>query len=187
MIENTPFLLAVAQHRKNKNLDLLVQTYDFLVRNEQINSKTKLVIVGSEGPETKKLVQLVNNLSLEKSVIFTSSLSDPELCWLYQNCELFVCPSTSEGFCLPLVEALYFSCKIVCSDIPILREVGDSNCTYFSLAGETIKNLSTAIINAYSQDIIKSRMNNFRFGKATVVEKYIEFYHKIMSQNCEYI
>lgn len=183
--ENTPFLLAVAQHRKNKNLDLLVQTYGFLVRNEQINSQTKLVIVGSEGPETKKLVQLVNNLSLEKSVIFTSSLSDPELCWLYQNCELFVCPSTSEGFCLPLVEALYFSCKIVCSDIPILREVGDSNCTYFSLAGETIKNLSTAIINAYSQDIIKSRMNNFRFGKATVVEKYLDFYHNIMSCNCE--
>lgn len=180
MIENTPFILAVAQHRKNKNLDLLVQTYGFLVRNEQINSQTKLLIVGSEGPETKKLVQLVNNLSLEKSVIFTSSLSDPELCWLYQNCELFVCPSSSEGFCLPLVEALYFSCKIVCSDIPILREVGDSNCTYFSLAGETIKNLSTAIINAYSQDIIKSRMNNFRFGKATVVEKYLDFYHNIM-------
>ncbi|MCL2931067.1 MAG: glycosyltransferase family 4 protein [Trichodesmium sp. MAG_R03] len=185
MIENTPFILAVAQHRKNKNLDLLVQTYGFLVQNEQINSQTKLVIVGSEGPETKKLVQLVNNLSLEKSVIFTSSLSDPELCWLYQNCELFVCTSTSEGFCLPLVEALYFSCKIVCSDIPILREVGDSNCTYFSLAGETIKILSTAIINVYRQDIIKSKMNNFRFGKATVVEKYLDFYHKIMSCNYE--
>ena len=58
-----------------------------------------------------------------------------------------------------------------------------------TVAGEfledTIKNLSTAIINAYSQDIIKSRMNNFRFGKATVVEKYLDFYHNIMSCNCE--
>ncbi|MGD1807354.1 glycosyltransferase family 4 protein [Dapis sp. BLCC M126] len=180
IIENTPFILAVAQHRKNKNLDLLIPVYGLLIQNQQINFKTKLIIVGTEGPETQRLLQLVNHLSLEKSVIFSSSLSDPELCWLYQNCELFICPSASEGFCLPLAEALYFSCKIVCSDIPILREVGDSDCIYFSLSGKTIQNLSTAIINAYSQDIIKYKINNFRFGKANVVEKYLDFYHQFI-------
>ncbi len=178
IIENTPFILDVAEHRKNKNLDLLIPVYGFLIKNQQINFKTKLIIVGSHGPETQKLLELVNNLSLEKSVIFSSSLSDPEICWLYQNCELFVCPSTNEGFCLPLVEALYFSCKIVCSDIPILREVGDSNCIYFSLSGEIMKNLCTAIINAYNQDMIKYEKNNFRFGKASVVKKYIDFYDR---------
>ena len=127
------------------------------------------------------MVQLINHLSLEKSVIFTSSLSDIELCWLYQNCELFVCPSATEGFCLPLAEALYFSCRIVCSDIPILREVGDSDCIYFSLKGETINNLSTAIINAYSQQKIKSKTDEFRFTKAQISNKYLDFYQKFIS------
>ncbi|NES06110.1 MAG: glycosyltransferase family 4 protein [Okeania sp. SIO2F4] len=181
IIENTPFILAVAQHRKNKNLDLLVQAYGLLIQNLQIDSITKLIIVGSEGPETQRLLQLVNNLSLEKSVIFSSSLSDPELCWLYQNCELFVCPSASEGFCLPLVEALYFSCQIVCSDIPILKEVGNSDCIYFSLEGEVVKNLSTAIIDAYNQHKIKSKTNDLRFAKANIADQYLDFYRKFIT------
>lgn len=178
IIENTPFILAVGQHRKNKNLDLLIQVYGLLIQNWQIDSTTKLIVVGSEGPETQRLLQLVNNLSLQKSVIFSSCLSDPELCWLYQNCELFVCPSASEGFCLPLVEALYFCCKIICSDIPILREVGNSDCIYFSLEGETVKNLSTAIIDAYSQEKIKSKKNYLRFAKANIADQFLDFYRK---------
>lgn len=181
IIENNPFLLAVAQHRKNKNLDLLVQAYSFLIQNLQLDSTTKLIIVGSEGPETQKLLQLTHSLSLEKSIIFTSSVSDSELCWLYKNCELFVCPSAREGFCLPLAEALYFSCRIVCSDIPTLREVGDSGCIYFSLEGETVKNLSTAIIEGYSQDRINSKRDNFRFIKSNIADQALDFYHKFIS------
>ncbi|MGB3509691.1 MAG: glycosyltransferase family 1 protein [Microcoleaceae cyanobacterium] len=180
-IENTLFILAVAQHRKNKNLDLLIQAYSLLINSQQIYATTKLMIVGSEGLETQKLLQLTHSFSLEKSIIFTSSVSDSELCWLYKNCELFVCPSATEGFCLPLAEALYFSCRIVCSDIPILREVGDSDCIYFSLEGETVKNLSTAIINAYSQEKINSKRDNIRFIKSNIADQTLDFYHKFIS------
>ncbi|MGD1703984.1 hypothetical protein [Dapis sp. BLCC M229] len=58
---------------------------------------------------------------------------------------------------------------------------GDS----YKLSGLKLEIGSLPLINAYSQDIIKSKINNFRFGKATVVEKYLDFYHKFISGNCE--
>ena len=128
-----PFLMSVAQHRKNKNLDLLIQAYADLCKRDRLKPNTQLLLVGSQGPETESLTQLVQKLDIEKSVLFLSGLEDSELRWLYEQADLFVIPSSTEGFCLPLVEALTLSCPAVCSDIPIFREVGATQCHYFSL------------------------------------------------------
>ena len=130
-ITEASFLLSVAQHRKNKNLSLLIQSYASLIEHNKLQKSTKLIIIGSSGSETKNLRDLISKLSLQEHVLLLSSINDGELCWMYQNCKLFVSPSSTEGFCLPLVEALYFSCKVVCSDIPIFREVGGSRLYLF--------------------------------------------------------
>ena len=73
----------------------------------------------------------MRSLKLEGHVQFLSGLTDSELRWLYEQADLFIIPSATEGFCLPLVEALTLGCKAVCSDIPIFREVGNSNVNIF--------------------------------------------------------
>jgi glycosyltransferase involved in cell wall biosynthesis len=42
-----------------------------------------------------------------------------------------VAPSLTEGFGLPVAEALSVGCKVVCSDISAFREVGGDACVYF--------------------------------------------------------
>lgn len=148
LTESSPFLLCVAQHRKNKNIDLLICAYQQQLKTGALPTESRLVLVGSEGPETTAILDLVSACKLQDQVIFLSGISDAELRWLYKNCLLFAMPSAIEGFCLPLVEAVSAGCRIVCSDIPIFRELGLPSSAFFSLKTHPLESLSTAITTA---------------------------------------
>ena len=174
--ENSTFILCVAQHRKNKNLDLLIKSYALLLEKAALEASTKLLIVGSSGPETENILHLIQTLNLQKQVILLSSIKDENLCWLYKKCRLFVIPSSTEGFCIPLVEALFFTCRVVCSDIPIFREVGSSKCNYFDLSNEPVANLAKAISSALSKPIPSQQYTDLRFSKKNVAQQLLHFY-----------
>jgi glycosyltransferase involved in cell wall biosynthesis len=173
-----PFILCVAQHRKNKNIDLLIKSYDALKSAKQINPLTRLVLVGSPSTETAALHTLIKNLSLGSSIQMLSSIDDHELCWLYQNCQLFVMPSSLEGFCIPVVEALSFSCKVICSNIEIFREIGETDCTYFDLTIDPVRNLSQAIHHVLTSKSTPAIDNHLRFSRVNIAGQYTEFYSK---------
>lgn len=171
-----PFLLGVAQHRKNKNLDLLIRAYAQLREGQQLVPDTKLLLVGSNGPETDALYQLVQTLNLQGQVRFLSGLSDGELRWLYEHAQLFVMPSSTEGFCLPLVEAQSLGCPVVCSDIPIFHEIASPHCRYFSLAEAPLSNLIQAMEYILAQPTQRESYINPAFLKKTVAQHYLELY-----------
>ena len=143
------FLLCVAQHRKNKNLDLTIEAYYKALDAGVIDAGTNLVIVGSEGPETENLRSLARQ---RVGVRFLSGIPDEQLFGLYKSCKAFVCASSIEGFCIPVAEALSFSCRVICSDIPVLREVAGEQGTFFSLEPRSPEALVEAI-----QHSLKSR------------------------------
>jgi glycosyltransferase involved in cell wall biosynthesis len=176
--ENIPFLLTVAQHRKNKNLDLLIYSYGFLLRMKKIDATTKLILVGSQGPETESLMRQIEDLKLQDNVHLLSSINDSELSWLYQQCQSFIMPSSIEGFCLPLAEAMHLSCKVVCSDIPIFREIGSAECVYFSLQDNPIGNLAQAISQVIQQPLVISKSG--QFSKLNITKQYLQFYSSIV-------
>jgi len=177
---NAPYILSVGQHRKNKNFDLLLRAYAQLVHEHWFTVPTKLLIVGSLGPETDSLLNLIRELSLEDSVLMLSAIEDSELCWLYQNCQLFVMPSALEGFCIPLVEALHFLCKVVCSDIPIFREVGSSSCTYFDLAEDAVKNLAQAMTQSLELSTPGKADIHLRFSKTAIAAQCLQSYSELI-------
>jgi glycosyltransferase involved in cell wall biosynthesis len=173
------FLLCVAQHRKNKNLDLLIRAYHILQKKSVLKPTTKLLIVGSSGPETDNILQQIRALGLQEQIVLLSSIEDEKLCWLYKNCELFIIPSSTEGFCLPLVEALSLSSRVVCSNIPIFQEVGSANCNYFELGNESVNNLIEAITFTLSQPTMKSPSTDPRFSKPSVAQQLLNFYASV--------
>ncbi len=128
-----PFLLCVAQHRQNKNLLLLLRVFRRLLLTSQLSAGTRLVIVGVPGPLTKAMQQFLAFTQLEDRVSLLNGLSDEEVQWCYRNCNLLIAPSVVEGFGLPVAEALLAGCRVVCSDIPAFREVGQGYCEYIRL------------------------------------------------------
>ncbi len=170
------FVLTVAQHRKNKNLDLLTRGFAALVRRGAFSGS--LVIVGAEGPETSSLSRLIGDLGISERVKFLRSVSDQKLHWLYANCSLFVVCSSIEGYCLPVSEAQANHARIVCSDIPILREIGGLNCIYFSLAGDVLSNLSVAVDTGLHQ-AAPGTCPDFPLRNKSVLAEYLRLYSQV--------
>jgi glycosyltransferase involved in cell wall biosynthesis len=130
---------------------LLIQAYDRLLRSGQIDALAKLVIVGIGGPETRNINRLIGASGLGQRIHLLEGLSEQELQWCYQNCEVLVAPSIVEGFGLPIAEGLLAGCRIVCSDIPAHREVGGAYCRFVKLEQDAVEAVAAAIAAAVSE------------------------------------
>ena len=80
-----PFLLCVAQHRRNKNIPFLIQVFQRLLRTEGFDSSTRLIIVGIPGPETRSILNAIRRSGLQDSIFLRQGLSESELQWCYRN------------------------------------------------------------------------------------------------------
>jgi glycosyltransferase involved in cell wall biosynthesis len=175
---NEPFLLCVAQHRRNKNIPLLIRTFDRLLLSGQVDPRMKLVIVGIAGPETSRIRRLVSSCGLNRSVHFLEGLSEAQLQWCYAQCETLAAPSITEGFGLPVAEALLAGCRVVCSDIPAHREVGDGHCRFVALQ----RNAEDALLEAIAsilQDPVKAPISLPQFSASRLAKQYISLYRRL--------
>ena len=176
---NEPFLLCVAQHRRNKNLPLSIEVFQRLLATEGIAANSRMVIVGSKGPETAGLTRLLTRAGLRDRVALISGIGDAELKWLYSHCELLLATSTIEGFGLPIVEAMLNHCRIVCSDIPAFREVGGAYCHFASVVDNPLE----AFVNATR---IALKSHRFRathaesFSAESVGTAYVSLYRRLL-------
>ena len=57
------------------------------------------------------------------NLVHLGPVSDEELRRLYAGARVYVNTSLVEGFCLPILEAQSFGVPVICSDLPVLREV----------------------------------------------------------------
>ena len=115
-----PYLLAVATPEPRKNLPRLLAAHALL---RAAGRPERLVLVGADGWGGVELAERPDVLALGR-------VRDPVLRDLYGGAEALVFPSLWEGFGLPVGEALAAGCRIVCSDLPMLREIAGDDATY---------------------------------------------------------
>ena len=143
--ELDPFLLCVAQHRQNKNIPLVLSIFGRLLRNRVVRQNTKLLVIGISGPDTREIESRMRELGLARNTILMNGISDAELQWCYRNCELLLAPSSTEGFGLPVAEALLAGCPVVCSDIPAFREIGGTHCRFVAFGENIVARYEAAV------------------------------------------
>lgn len=174
-----PFLLCVAQHRRNKNIALLLQAFHRLLVASSVPSAMKLVVVGIEGPETRHIRQLISDLELDSRVFLLRGLSEPELQWCYARCEVLVVPSKTEGFGLPVAEALMVGCRVLCSDIPALREIGGAHCQYVALGADEEASLAAAIWKSL-QGQRREPVSLPHLSAEVLADQYLNLYRQLL-------
>ncbi|KAB8123281.1 glycosyltransferase family 1 protein [Komagataeibacter medellinensis] len=90
-----------------------------------------LVIVGKRGWENENVIDMLERCpALQGHVHECQGLTDPEVAALLQNSAALLFPSFSEGFGLPLAEALVLDVPVICSDIPVFHEFAGTDVTY---------------------------------------------------------
>lgn len=92
----------------------------------------KLLIIGHNGWKNDDFINKLHANSLYgERILWIDDGTDQELKWCYQNTSALIAASKDEGYGLPLVEAGHYGLPIICSDIPIFREVAGENAAYF--------------------------------------------------------
>lgn len=90
----------------------------------------QMKFVGPDRGRAARLCAGIQAWGLEGKVQWESFLDDPALRRRFAAATAFVFPSTYEGFGIPLLEAMCYGSPILCSDIPVFREIGGDYPVY---------------------------------------------------------
>lgn len=110
--DNINFIF-VGRLSPNKKQEDVIKTFYYY--NKYINSRSRLFLVGSyEGTEKyhAQLINLARQLNL-KNVHFIGQADLTELLAYYKLADVFISMSEHEGFCVPLLESMYFGIPII--------------------------------------------------------------------------
>jgi glycosyltransferase involved in cell wall biosynthesis len=119
--------------------------------------------------------QMPNGFKVEGHILYLSHVSDNILNSLYKNALCFVCPSTYEGFGLPIFEAFAQLVTVIALKIPIFEELGGGGINFID-KGEgktTNENTVTSLfekIKLIHKNEGKSIFNRIEFGLKQVAK-----------------
>ncbi|MHA1337846.1 MAG: glycosyltransferase family 4 protein [Promethearchaeota archaeon] len=142
-------ILHVGYEMERKNFITLLKAF-YIIR--RLGHNIKLIRVGES-----RYSHLINNLGLEKHIIYLRNISDERLREIYNLCDLYIYPSLYEGWGAPGLEAAACGTPVICSDIPIFREIYQDYPIYFP--PRDYKKLAKIIINTINNDEKKKEMS----------------------------
>lgn len=157
------FLLAVGHFEKRKNYLNLIEA---VARLHERGRPVHLVVIGNDSGERGEVEARMRARNLDGYVHIFSGLTDDEVRCVYALSELFVFPSSYEGFGIPVLEVMASGRPIVLSDTPVFREITQDHGEYFSLHDpDAIANAIDAVL---STPEIQHRL--VQYGKGRVMD-----------------
>lgn len=169
------FSLGLLTHKKG--MDTLIKSFS------KINNTNSKLIIGGDGEEKNKLLELVKDLSLSDRVIFTGQLTREEVKREMQSCNAFVLASRHETFGVVFIEALASGKPIIATKTGGPDDIiNDKNGVLVPV--DDIASLTKAMdsmINDYQKyDSIQIRNNCIeRFSEEAVVKQINKIYDYI--------
>jgi len=124
-----PYFVAVGTIEPRKNHAFLLDLWQDMGRDAPV-----LLICGSRGWNNAAVFDRLDHLPPDAPVREVAGLSDPALAALVAGAAGMVFPSHAEGFGLPPVEALSLGTRVLCNDLPVLREVLGDKAVYAPLS-----------------------------------------------------
>ncbi|MCU0886651.1 MAG: glycosyltransferase family 4 protein [Rubritepida sp.] len=118
-----PYFLMLGTIEPRKNHLLMLQLWREFARMRRVDVP-QLLIVGRRGWENEAVFRMLERTEFEGLVEERGRLSDPEVERLLRGAVALLAPSFTEGFGIPLAEALACGTPVIASDIPAAREVG---------------------------------------------------------------
>ena len=182
-----PFLLSVSNPQPRKNIPLLIRSFYIALRRLP-SWEGNLVLVGqAKGGWGVEVIQeeIEKEPELARRVIRAGAVSDEDLACLYNACEAFLFPSTSEGFGLPVLEAMQCGAPVICSNSSSLPEVAGNAAILVDPTDEAA--LAEAIIGILTNPGPRRELVTLgiqqagRFSWKSSAEKVVEAYRMALN------
>lgn len=174
----TPYLFHISRLAAKKNVHLLVEMMRYLPGMH--------LIVAGKGRQAYEdsLHKIIDEYAL-KNVIFTGKITEEEKTALYRDCRAFMFPSLSEGFGLPVVEAMCFGKPVFISDKTSLPEVGGKEAFYLKqLEPKAMAEAVKEGLKIFDDDKVRNaeaiKKHAASFSWKQAADAYIDYYLNIL-------
>jgi glycosyltransferase involved in cell wall biosynthesis len=128
-----------------KNVEMVISAFLKSISKSKNKIQDELIIVGSYGWMQDVLIQRLRSGFYGKNIVFFEDPQDSQLQELYEKADFLISASQAEGFGLPPLEAMFFGCLPIVSNLPQHRETMRDKAVYFELNEQA---LSDAISNS---------------------------------------
>ncbi len=119
-----PYCLTVANVEPSKNISLLLDAAAALAEEGRM---MRFVLVGKD---KGGVITAFQSRAPKVKITHIQNVSEDVLATLYKHARCYINTSLAEGFCLPVLEAQSFGTPVICSDIPVLREVAGNGAVF---------------------------------------------------------
>jgi glycosyltransferase involved in cell wall biosynthesis len=172
-LKDKNYFILIGTIEPRKNHLLIFDVWRQLIKTTK--APPKLICVGSSGWSNNATMRVFSsNGPLSRFITRVDRLPPKELGALISGAKALLAPSFAEGFGLPLIEAKTFGTPVICSDIPVFREIMGTKANFIS-PNDGIGWLNT--IQDYSENQ-KSHNNINNSLDANLISK-VEYFNKI--------
>lgn len=157
---------------KRKGLEHVIK---FLARDQRYG----FLVIG-DGPERENLLHLAISLNVADRCLFLGYRNGAVS--LYKYFDFFAIPSRSEGFPLALIEAASCSLPIICSNLPIFKEVFTENeVVFFSLDDDDSFAAGMNLLESKSESLSKNVHSKYsgNYTAEIMANNYLNLYKSV--------
>lgn len=169
-VQARPYILMVGTIEPRKNHKLLLEAYDKGLKEMGYN----IIMAGYMGWNMEEFEQrLEHHPDFASRIFHFEGLDDRAITFLYQHAKFLAFCSYTEGFGLPIIEAIQRGTPVLAADVPVLREVGRDYCVWFEQdnAEELCKKIEKYTTELEEYISWKHKLREYPFAKWEAVSK----------------
>lgn len=174
----SPFFLSVGVIHPKKNVHTLLPLLEAF-------PDYRLILAGPDRHAyAQHIREQAQKLGVADRLLMPGPVDEATKLWLYAHCEAFMFPSLSEGFGLPVAEAMTFGKPVFSSNLTSLPEVGGKEAYYFenfepeSMAKVVHDGLHDFGQNSLREERLKKRAAGFSWP--SIAKEYWSLYRTLL-------
>lgn len=182
-IESNPVLLTVGRLEKRKGHDMVIKSLPTVLKR----IPNLVYLIAGKGKEEDRLKSLVQELHLEKNVIFTGEIGYDALPLYYGGCDVFIMANRElkdrniEGFGIVFIEAAACGKPVIAGDSGGAREAVMDGATGFVVNPNDTKSISEKIIALLENPTMSKQMGSEGRKRVRFGFNWDEYYRKTKS------
>ncbi|HEY1835520.1 MAG TPA: glycosyltransferase family 1 protein [Candidatus Saccharimonadales bacterium] len=180
--EGEQFIMYVGRPTPHKNLGRIIDAFAVV---KQTHPDLQLLLIGKTDALFRRHERDVKQKGIH-DVHFTGFLPDPQLRWLYEHCSAYVFASLSEGFGLPVLEAMAHGAPVASTNATCSPEVYGDAAHYFDPLSieDMAAKISEVIDNQHMrQKLIKAgKLQAKKYSWRRMAEQTLAVYKEVLGE-----
>lgn len=158
---NNRYIFAFSAYSTRKNPERLLESFSIFSKKTKEN--ILLLIAGIESALLLSLKNLIEQLDIDKKVIFAGFVPEEDIPFLLSGAEFLIFIPLYEGFGLPPLDAMACDCPVIASNVTSIPEVvGDAGIL---VDPYNVNEIADAMVNLFGNNKLRNELINKGRGR----------------------